>query len=121
MIDCQWFDVWWFVCGCVCLCVCVCWCVCVCVRKFESVGVVDVKHASIQSDIILIMSASFSQDYKDINISWQQCHFQMTPLFAATLASQPGQTQMEQSVGTTSDGGIRATQQNLAFTPTQGM
>ena len=66
------------------------------------------------------VSISFSQDYKDIDISWQQRHFQMTPLFAATLASQPGETQMEQSVGATSDVGVRATQQNLAFTPTQG-
>jgi len=45
----------------------------------------------------------------------------MTPLFAASLASQPGQTQTDggfgASVGT---GMLRATQQSLAFTPTQG-
>lgn len=46
----------------------------------------------------------------------------MTPLFAATQASQAGQTQMgSQSLsGGMADGGLRATQQSLAFTPTQG-
>ena len=43
----------------------------------------------------------------------------MTPLFAATLASQPGQTQSEAYSGT-GEGMLRATQQAMAFTPTQG-
>ena len=45
----------------------------------------------------------------------------MTPLFAATQASQPGGTQMDQSLGSgMASGALRATQQAMAFTPTQG-
>lgn len=45
----------------------------------------------------------------------------MTPLFAMTQASQPGGTQMEQSLASgMGSGALRATQQALAFTPTQG-
>ena len=36
-----------------------------------------------------------NQEYTGIDLSWQQRHLQMTPQFAATLASQPGQTQSE--------------------------
>ena len=45
----------------------------------------------------------------------------MTPLFAASLASQPGQTQTDG--GTTASvapGALRATQKSVDFTPTQG-
>ena len=58
------------------------------------------------------------QDYTGIDLSWQQRHLQMTPLFAATLASQPGQTLAD--TGTLGSVQLRATQQSLAFTPTQG-
>ena len=61
-----------------------------------------------------------TQEYTGIDLSWQQRHLQMTPLFAATLASQPGQTQSEAYSGT-GEGMLRATQQAMAFTPTQGM
>ena len=44
----------------------------------------------------------------------------MTPLFAATLASQTGMTQ-QGGEAAAEVGGVRATQQvGLAFTPTQG-
>ena len=57
----------------------------------------------------------FLQDYKTINLSWQQRHLQMTPLFAATQLTQ---TQADfSSIGTRV---VRATQQSMAFTPTQG-
>eukprot|EP00731_Ephydatia_muelleri_P028749 Em0020g393a len=58
---------------------------------------------------------------KSIDLSWQQRHLQMTPLFAATLASQTGMTQQDEAVPEPAEGGgIRATQQaGLAFTPTQ--
>ena len=42
----------------------------------------------------------------------------MTPLFAASLASQPGQTQTDG--GTTASVALRATQKSVDFTPTQG-
>lgn len=46
----------------------------------------------------------------------------MTPLFAASLASQPGQTQTDSGFGASVETGmLRATQQSLAFTPTQGI
>ena len=61
-----------------------------------------------------------NQEYTGIDLSWQQHHLQMTPLFAATLASQPGQTQSEAYSGM-GEGMLRATQQAVAFTPTQGM
>ena len=60
-----------------------------------------------------------NQEYTGIDLSWQQRHLQMTPLFAATLASQPGQTQSEAYSGM-GEGMLRATQQAMAFTPTQG-
>jgi len=67
------------------------------------------------------MLYSTLKEYTGLDISWQQRHLQMTPMFAATLASQAGGTQIEQSVGGSLEpGGLRATQQNLAFTPTQG-
>lgn len=45
----------------------------------------------------------------------------MTPLFAVTQASQPGGTQVDQSLGGgMASGALRATQQAMAFTPTQG-
>ena len=48
----------------------------------------------------------------------------MTPLFAATLSSQTGQTQTDYggTVGSSlgAAGGIRATQRSVEFTPTQG-
>ena len=47
----------------------------------------------------------------------------MTPLFAASLASQTGQTQTDfgGSVGSVAAaGGLRATQRTVEFTPTQG-
>lgn len=45
----------------------------------------------------------------------------MTPLFAATQASQPGGTQVDQTLGgDMASGALRATQQAMAFTPTQG-
>ena len=62
------------------------------------------------------------QDYTGIDLSWHQRHLQMTPLFAATQASVPGGTLMEQSLGSgVATGALRATQQALAFTPTQGL
>ena len=63
------------------------------------------------------------QEYRGIDLSWQQRYSQMTPLFAASLSSQPGQTQTDgggtlgSSVGS---GAIRATQKSMDFTPTQG-
>lgn len=61
------------------------------------------------------------QDYSGIDLSWQQRHLQMTPLFAATQASQSASlTQGELTVGGDGGGVLRATQQSLAFTPTQG-
>lgn len=63
----------------------------------------------------------YLKDYTGIDLSWQQRYLQMTPLFAATQASVPGGTQMEQSLGgDVASGAIRATQQGMAFTPTQG-
>ena len=60
-----------------------------------------------------------TQEYTGIDLSWRQRHLQMTPLFAATQASQS--VAVEQSVGAASVGvALRATQQGLAFTPTQG-
>ena len=57
----------------------------------------------------------FLQDYKTLNLSWHQRHLQMTPLFAATQLTQ---TQADFSgMGTRM---VRATQQSVAFTPTQG-
>ena len=46
----------------------------------------------------------------------------MTPLFAATLSSQTGQTQTDYggTVGSVGAGGLRATQRSVEFTPTQG-
>lgn len=62
-----------------------------------------------------------TQEYRGIDLSWQQRHLQMTPLFAATLASQT-QTQTDGGyVSGPGDGMLRATQQSLAFTPTQGV
>ena len=55
-----------------------------------------------------------------IDLSWQQRHLQMTPLFAATQASQSGTTfgpGMGTGMGT---GMLRSTQQSLAFQPTLG-
>ena len=60
------------------------------------------------------------QEYTDIDLSWQQRHLQMTPLFAATLASQSQATDGG-SYGGMGEGMIRGTQQALAFTPTQGV
>ncbi|XP_064405997.1 DNA-dependent protein kinase catalytic subunit-like isoform X2 [Halichondria panicea] len=58
------------------------------------------------------------EEYRGLDISWQQRHLTLTPMFAATLASSPGGTlQTEQSLGGSL--GLRATQQSLAFTPTQ--
>ena len=46
----------------------------------------------------------------------------MTPLFAASLASQPGQTQTDGGTAASVEVGVvRATQHSVAFTPTQGM
>lgn len=46
----------------------------------------------------------------------------MTPLFAATLASQAGQTQTDGgSAASVGPGALRATQKSMDFTPTQGM
>ena len=68
--------------------------------------------------LIVLHSVSF-QEHRGIDLSWQQRHLQMTPLFAATLSSQTQQSLSEGgSYG--AGGGIRATQQGLAFTPTQG-
>lgn len=62
------------------------------------------------------------KEYKGIDLSWQQRYSQMTPLFAASLASQPGQTQTDSGFGASVETGmLRATQQSLAFTPTQGI
>lgn len=45
----------------------------------------------------------------------------MTPLFAATLASQAGATLQDEVAMEQAEGGVRATQQvGPAFTPTQG-
>ncbi len=46
----------------------------------------------------------------------------LAPMFAATLAISPGESLGEESSqsGSTVVGGVRATQQSLAFTPTQG-
>ena len=44
----------------------------------------------------------------------------MTPLFAASLASQPGQTQTDGSGASVGPGAVRATQKSVDFTPTQG-
>ncbi|XP_019852740.1 PREDICTED: DNA-dependent protein kinase catalytic subunit [Amphimedon queenslandica] len=56
------------------------------------------------------------EDYKEIDLSWQQRHLQMTPLFAATQLSQT-----QSDTGSIGTGMLRATvQQSLAFTPTQG-
>lgn len=46
----------------------------------------------------------------------------MTPLFAPSLASQPGQTQTDGGGlgGSMGSGAIRATQKSVDFTPTQG-
>ena len=58
------------------------------------------------------------QDYHSIDLSWQQKHLQMTPLFAATQAA----TQQAGDAGASLQPGmIRATQQSMAFTPTQGI
>ena len=43
----------------------------------------------------------------------------MTPLFAATQTSQSG-SQPDSDVSGMETGALRATQQSLAFTPTQG-
>ncbi|XP_065898419.1 DNA-dependent protein kinase catalytic subunit-like isoform X2 [Dysidea avara] len=56
------------------------------------------------------------EDYHNIDLSWQQKHLQMTPLFAATQAA----TQQAGDAGASLQPGlIRATQQSMAFTPTQ--
>ena len=61
----------------------------------------------------------FVQECTDIDLSWHQRHLQMTPLFAATQASQS--LALEQSVRGDGVGvALRATQRGLAFTPTQG-
>jgi DNA-dependent protein kinase catalytic subunit len=52
-----------------------------------------------------------------IDLSWQQRHLQMTPMFAATQASSPGST-LGTGMGT---GMLRSTQQSLAFQPTMDM
>ncbi len=47
----------------------------------------------------------------------------LAPMFAATLASSPGDSLGDESSlggGVAGGGGVRATQQSLAFTPTQG-
>jgi DNA-dependent protein kinase catalytic subunit len=61
------------------------------------------------------------EEYKGIDLSWQQRYSQMTPLFAATLSSQTGQTQTDYggTVGSVGAGGLRATQRSVEFTPTQ--
>ncbi|CAI8051260.1 DNA-dependent protein kinase catalytic subunit [Geodia barretti] len=62
------------------------------------------------------------EEYKGIDLSWQQRYSQMTPLFAATLSSQTGQTQTDYggTVGSIGAVGLRATQRSVEFTPTQG-
>ena len=67
----------------------------------------------------------FFQEYTAIDLSWHQRHLQMTPLFAATQASQSVAMAMgtvDQSLGGSRGPGVhlRATQQAVAFTPTQG-
>ena len=64
---------------------------------------------------ILLSLQSFSQE-QSIDLSWQQRHLQMTPLFAATQATQPGSSPAVPMA----PGMLRATQQAGAFIPTQG-
>ena len=99
-----------------------------CMLNSRPLFIVGTREFSLESRLanILISQAhlhlhKFIQEYKNLDISWHQRHLQMTPMFAATLASSSGQTQYDQSVGgTLGEGGVRATQQSLAFTPTQG-
>ena len=74
---------------------------------------------AVSSQRVIALSFLHLQDYSGIDLSWQQRHLQMTPLFAATQASQSASL----SPGDQPDGGgvLRATQQSLAFTPTQGI
>eukprot|EP00794_Sanderia_malayensis_P010266 gene10266-11321_t len=62
-------------------------------------------------------SAKRFQDYP-VNFSWQRQRIAMTPLFAGTMnqSQSPSQSQGGSSVET---GMLRATQQNMDFTPTQ--
>ena len=78
-----------------------------------------VRELDYETDCLSLYPCHPTQEYTGIDLSWQQRHLQMTPLFAATLASQPGQTQSEAYSGT-GEGMLRATQQAMAFTPTQG-
>jgi DNA-dependent protein kinase catalytic subunit len=60
------------------------------------------------------------EEYKGIDLSWQQRYSQMTPLFAASLSSQTGQTQTDSgTLPSLAPGALRATQKSADFTPTQ--
>ena len=69
--------------------------------------------------VMLTMTCLSTQEYKSIDLSWQQRYSQMTPLFAASLATQPGQTQTDGGASI-EPGVLRATQKSVEFTPTQG-
>jgi DNA-dependent protein kinase catalytic subunit len=64
------------------------------------------------------LSACKFEKYSSFDLSWQQRHYHMTPLFASTQLSQ---SQTSNDVGTVrmESGLVQATQQSLAFTPTQ--
>ena len=72
---------------------------------------------------IFIISCSFSQDY-NVSSSWRQRHAAMTPLFVETQQTQAANASqsLETSLmDTQSTGQIRATQDVMQFSATQGI
>ena len=60
------------------------------------------------------------QDYRTLDLSWQHRHHHMMPLFASSQSVAADGGSMA-TAGSMATGMVRATQQSLAFTPTQGI